>query len=123
MPQIMKSRRQGVAAGTLAITDKGDLCYLVTVQIIIPMWKATPRWDTVSVLRKMLVQSPDMAKLKSVCRGSPYAEEEIINQAALAFLEFYRRVAANYEDNKARMNGDVYAGVVFSKSAKLTQGE
>jgi len=103
--------------------DKGDLCYLITSKIIIPAWRAAPRWTTISTLRMDLVQKPDLVRFKSLFRGVPFTEEEIINQAALAFMEFYRRCGARYEDMKAKQNGDVYAGVEFSNSAQLIKGE
>jgi hypothetical protein len=119
MPQIQKSKRQPLLDGKVAITEKGDLCYLITVRVIIPAWAAKAGWTTASELRRLLVQDPDLAKLKSVCRGSPFADAEILNQAAMAYHEFYRRVVSNYEDHKARANGDVFAGLVYSKSHLL----
>lgn len=123
MPQIAKLRRTQLENRMVNIEDKGDMCYLFTSQIIIPAWKNKQKWETISQLRMRLVEKPDLNTLRHMVRGAPFNDEEILNQAALAFHEFYRRVAANYEDDKARKNGDVYAGILYSKSGQLTGGK
>ncbi len=44
-------------------------------------------------------------------RGLSYATiADVVGVLETAKLEFYRRVAAPYEDEKIRANGDVYSG-------------
>lgn len=123
MPQIIPKLRDPLRKRQIACKEKGDLCFLITDQFIIPMWKAQPGWDTASRVRMALVQKPDLTMLRDMARGSPLSEDEIKNQAAMAYDEFYRRLVSNYENEKARKNGDVYAGLLFSKSHQITGGE
>lgn len=123
MPQITRARRKPLVERKEPIKDVGDICYLITAQIIIPMWMAEPRWTTISKIRRMLVKDVDLNKLKSLLRGCPFDDTEILNQAALAYEEFYRRCGANYENDKARQNTDVYAGVPFAKTSNIYKGE
>ena len=58
----------------------GDMNYVIT-KLILGAWKDTPRYDTI-------------ARIDGVLRG--------------VSSEFYRRVAAPYEDKKIAENGDVY---------------
>lgn len=119
MPQINKARRQPLKDRKESMKEVGDVCYLITDLIIIPQWREAPRWTTISQLRRMLVQQPDLNKLKSLLRGCPFDDTEILNQAALAFEEFYRRCGGTYEDTKARQNTDVYAGVLYARSKEI----
>jgi len=118
MPQIARLRRPLVDKREVELTDKGDLCYIFTKEIIIPLWKANPRWDTISTIRVLLKQKPDLAKLKAMVRGCHYGDDEILNQAAMAYEEFYDRFGRRYEDAKAKQNGDVYAGLLYSNTMK-----
>ena len=43
-------------------------------------------------------------------RGDSQSVNDVVGALEGAKLEFYRRVAAPYEDQKARENGDVYHG-------------
>ena len=43
-------------------------------------------------------------------RGDYQSVNDVVGALEGAKLEFYRRVAAPYEDQKARENGDVYHG-------------
>jgi hypothetical protein len=88
MPYITQERRAlydvQLAAMAEAITDEtpdGDLNYIVT--------RLLADW---------------LAK-----RGLSYgALADVVKVLETAKLEFYRRVAAPYEDGKAALNGDVY---------------
>lgn len=123
MPQVIRSLRPLLDSRTMAPKEVGDMCYLFTSQIIIPAWKAAPRWTTLSNLRRTLVLAPDVNRLKGFVRGCPFDDTEILNQAALAFEEFYRRCGGNYENEKARLNTDVYAGIPYAKSQQTLKGE
>jgi hypothetical protein len=115
MPQIAKSLREPIKNHQQVAKEKGDLCFLITVEYIIPTWSEAPRWNTASAIRMALVHKPDMTLLRRIARGTPFPEDEVLNQAAMAYDEFYRRCVANYEDVKAKDNTDVYAGVLYSK--------
>ncbi len=90
MPYITPERRalydDAIAALSASITGEspdGDLNYIIT-----------------SLLDDWLFK-----------RGLSYAAiADVVKVLETAKLEFYRRVAAPYEDEKIRANGDVYSG-------------
>jgi hypothetical protein len=123
MPQVIRALRPLLDSRQMVPKEVGDMCYLFTSQIIIPEWKAAPKWATISKLRRMLLLTPDLNKLKGLVRGCPFDDTEILNQAALAYEEFYRRCGGNYETEKARLNTDVYASVPYAKSQQVLKGE
>ena len=65
---------------------------------MLEMWKETPRYRTIHIIYRTMVVVP--RKFKTVTTGEQSARE-------LAFMEFYRRVAAPYEDKAMKKNGDV----------------
>ncbi len=123
MPQILKKLRDPLMKREVVVKEKGDLCYLITAEVIIPQWVQNPRWNTASELYLLLVHKPDMVLLRSLSRGSGLTEDEIKVQAALAYTEFYRRCVANYENSKAKINTDVYKDVPYARSTELLKGE
>ncbi len=66
--------------------------------------KGTPDGDMNYIITRLL--SDWLEK-----RGRSYATiADVVKVLETAKLEFYRRVAAPYEDEKATANGDVYSG-------------
>ncbi len=63
---------------------------------------ATPDGDLTYIVSRLLVEWLQK-------RGLSYAAiADVVKVLETAKLEFYRRVAAPYEDGKAALNGDVY---------------
>ncbi len=117
MPQIIKKLREPLKSLSISAKEVGEVCYLFTANYIIPTWAAKPGWTTASKIRMTLVQNPDRTQLRNWVRGCPFDDTELLNQAAMAYDEFYRRVVANYEDMKAKQNTDVFLGVMYAKSS------
>lgn len=116
MPQIKRALRDPLKSLLIAAQEVGEICYIYTANHIIPIWQAKPGWTTASKIRRMFVQDPDMRMLRHWVQGAPFDDKELLNQAAMAYDEFYRRVVSNYEDFKAKQNTDVYSGVQFGKA-------
>lgn len=82
MPYISQDKRDKLAAGHHGPSTAGELNYLVTM-----LCAAYMEAD----------KEPNYTKLN-----------EIIGVLECAKLEFYRRIVADYEDDKLEDNGDVY---------------
>jgi hypothetical protein len=83
MPYIDKQRRKNLTPAQ--VRNAGELNYLIT-----------------KVIR-------DYISDESGIRGLSYQViNDIIGALEGAKLEFYRRIAAPYEDTKIKLNGDVY---------------
>jgi hypothetical protein len=81
MPYIKQGLREGIDEGTMDIIMPGELNYAIT-----------------RLLKQYLVQ-----------HGTKYQTiNDILGALEGAKAEFYRRVAAPYEDEKIKENGDVY---------------
>jgi hypothetical protein len=114
MPYLKPDDRITTEANLSTVTTGGQLNYLVTL-LIIGAWKANPRYSTVHDLYKQLVLNPEKStvlnKLNAAIPES-MTRSDVYAAAALAFHEFYRRVASKYEDERAKENGDVYEGII-----------
>jgi hypothetical protein len=82
MPYVQKGVREFLNQG-IPITNPGNLNYLITMLI-------KRYWEESS--------------------GNYVAINDIVGALEGAKLEFYRRIAAPYEDKKIVENGDVYNG-------------
>jgi len=81
MPYISAETKIAIdERGMKAVRNAGDLNYLITTQLI-RFWERDKRYLTICI---------------------------IIGTLVCAAFEFYRRVAAKYEDEKIKQNGDVY---------------
>ena len=88
MPYIVQRRRKTYEGALAELSETID--------------KDTPDGDLNYVITRLLVDW--LAK-----RGKSYATiADVVKVLETAKLEFYRRVAAPYEDEKAKVNGDVY---------------
>lgn len=108
MPYIKEvKRRQALDSGDLP-RDAGEANYVITTQWIIPVWLASPCYDTVQKLATEYLYTTRNSLWQTI-------SQEVFNTArALAYLEFYRRVGALYEDQKIKENGDVYPNRCFA---------
>jgi hypothetical protein len=111
MPYLPKERIEEIKNDPLKANRPGDLNYLVSMLIIIPMWLDKPNYSTVHALKKLLVVTPEkciaLTQLLARLPNEVYRTDLFV-AAALAFDEFYRRVGSKYEDGKAEENGDLY---------------
>ncbi len=80
MPYISQERRQLMELGTLP-SNAGDLNYAITCLVLDYFQEQGGRYQQIN---------------------------DILGALEGAKLEFYRRVAAPYEDTKIKENGDVY---------------
>lgn len=80
MPYIKQHQREDILENVEAPTDPGELNYVIT-RVVFEYYKG---------------------------RGNYQAINDVLGALEGAKLEFYRRVAAPYEDRKKEENGDVY---------------
>lgn len=81
MPYIKQDRRKTLASSTVIPKDAGELNYLIT----------------------------ELCDSYLTTIGKSYQNiNQVVGALECAKLEFYRRVAAPYEDLKKEENGDVY---------------
>ena len=81
MPYIDQSRRCGLDSGNLQASSAGDLNYMFTTLSLVYLENKGKSYQTIN----------DIVGALEGCK-----------------LELYRRLAAPYEDSKAKINGDVY---------------
>lgn len=81
MPYITQEKRKRIELPTFKVRTSGDLNYLFTQLIIQYVKEMGLHYSTIN---------------------------DIIGALEGAKLEFYRRIAAPYEDEKVKENGDVY---------------
>lgn len=80
MPYINSMQKEALLTRSSEPTNPGELNYMITV-LIRNYWEANQRYQSIN---------------------------DVLGALEGAKLEFYRRVAAPYEDKKIQENGDVY---------------
>ena len=111
MPYIKAEQRSLLSRQPLAIESVGDLNYLAFTKMV-EIWNSNKKYETVHKIKK-LVRSPDSTEefgqlLYLVPKAAiGYDAEDVKAAIELAFLEFYRRIVAPYENQKAKENGDL----------------
>lgn len=114
MPYITKKRRQELDGG-YSPREYGEVNYIITTRYIIPKWKAGKSYATIAFLEEALVGGAygkdwELEPIKGMLEGM-FSRNIVSSACRLAFMEFYRRVASKYENQKAKANGDVYKGI------------
>ena len=80
MPYITREQRENIKENNTPPENAGELNYVITL-----------------LIRNYFYKKPSYQSVN-----------DIVGALEGAKLEFYRRVAAPYEDNKIKLNGDVY---------------
>jgi hypothetical protein len=111
MPYITKSDRDILKDGTVRIDNVGDFNYLFTLAYL-KVWlkEGNQRYKTIHALRMAVIFPDTLLEVKQVQERLSMAGAHVIDLSVareLAFLEFYRRVAAEYEDIAIVKNGDL----------------
>jgi len=111
MPYIHPSEQYAIEQGAQP-TTVGQLNWLITKELI-KRWKVQPRYTTAHALCHAFVMEPKNNDfLKALSRhNAHFTWMDVQTAAYMAFQEFYRRVVARYEQQKAKENGDVYEKV------------
>jgi hypothetical protein len=109
MPQIKQIARDVIDLDLSQVKSVGDMCYAYT-KVLIDEFNNEPRWATIHRLRAELYDPPVTSKLYTVeqIMSTKFTLLDRRTARDLAFLEFYRRVGAVYEDNRASENGDLF---------------
>ncbi len=115
MPYIDKKRRKELSTSNDFQTI-GEANYIVTRDYIIPVWTAKRSYSTIAYLEEALVGGTygydwQLESIKGILEKA-FTRGQVASACRLAFLEFYRRVGSKLEDKKAKLNGDVYRGVL-----------
>lgn len=109
MPYITSERKAELEGSWNNLTH-GDVNYLIT-KWIIETWDNNPRYQTIHEIKRAINRQycdDKLWDLRATLFEHGIADIDFQVAAELAFLEFYRRVAGDYEDLKATSNGDVY---------------
>lgn len=113
MPYLSPKRIEELKGAWKDLTP-GDLNYLFT-ELLIKKWRENPRYATIHALRTASVHPEvdnDFWDLRATFIEHGLSVVDIRIASDLAFMEFYRRVASEYEDKKAVDNGDVYSEAI-----------
>lgn len=113
MPYLTSERKEALKGAWKDLTP-GDLNYLFT-ELMIQKWLEKPSYSKIHELKQATYQmacDDQFWDLRATLMEHGISEVDIRVAAELAFLEFYRRAASDYEDFKASQNGDVYEDVV-----------
>lgn len=127
MPYIDKELREPIAQGKKEPETLGQLNFAITHDVMTHIGKKPISYDAISAV---------IAAFECALKGDPsdglankitervfnfqnttrgyYTEHEVLATVKCAQLEFYRRVAAPYEDAKCMENGDVYRAFTAS---------
>lgn len=119
MPYNKIERRKLLDKDLKAAVDVGDLNYVYTAHVIIPIWVFETRYKTIEKIRALMngdETNSTVVNIDMTFRKKGWTDKQVKRAKELAFDEFYRRVGVNYENNAARKNGDVYEGVPFAES-------
>lgn len=114
MPYITQDRRPEIDDGSIPHTA-GELNYSFT-KIIWDFYKANRCYTNIHFIKRSIeeakrnvFESPLAQELRDkIVEDDAFDFEDNKVALDLAFLEFYRRVAAPYEDSAIERNGDVY---------------
>lgn len=111
MPYLETEDKTRLQKDWRSVSTEGDLNFLIT-EGIKKAWAQNPRYATIHFLKKDLVINPEkselLARLFHGVKHPDITRSDVYTAAALAFDEFYRRVASVYESEKMITNGDVY---------------
>ena len=125
MPYIVQNRREDIANGATPETP-GELNYALTVAALNHLHNNAVSYSRIAEVIssfedvKLELQLGDLIQeapgelndaLRELSQNyfySGFARAEVISSLECAKLEFYRRVAVPYEDQKILENGDVY---------------
>lgn len=116
MPYLKKVDKERLVKNPGAATTPGDWNYLYTTAMI-KTWCQKQSYTTIHNLKKSTRNAglvEDVMEVESLLVAVGVTSEDRMAARELAFMEFYRRVAKFYENQKAADNGDVYEGVPHS---------
>lgn len=110
MPHIKKDEQVQLYGTDVQATREGHLCYLFSMWAL-DTYKEEPRWSTIHKIRVALRNPFHTEGTHAIIRRQmgAWQKSDIETAADLAFVEFYRRVGALYEDGMIQQNGDVFA--------------
>lgn len=122
MPYIDKKSRADLLISRRSPNHVGELNYLITLKLLNYFEMNGNRYQQIHdvikacEITKMRVMFPDLCVSCGELSDEIYQELEnyesemgdLLGAIEAAKLEFYRRVAAPYEDKKCMENGDVY---------------
>ncbi len=127
MPYLPEERKQELDKDPLLANTVGDLNYLFTVEYL-KIWLAEPRYATIHKIKEAS-QNRDSSTAINVLENKlwvsfNFTTNELNVAKELAFLEFYRRVGAEYEEYCIIKNGDLkeYQQAEELMSNKYNQG-
>lgn len=125
MPYLTEDRKEYLKGAWTEGVKGGDINYLFTL-LLIKKWQAKPCYQTIHDLKLTIMQmaaDDEFWDLRATLLEHGVALIEINAAAELAYLEFYRRVASEYEDFKASSNGDVYQEAIDNLYDGITGSE
>lgn len=132
MPYIPRSDRNILKDETIHTDSVGDYNYLFTLAYL-KIWlkEGNQRYKTVHALRKASIFPETIDEVRQVNERLAQTGVPLVDLAVardLAFLEFYRRVGADYEDIAIDKNGDLpefeqAQELIFQAYAKTQRGE
>jgi hypothetical protein len=127
VPYIDQAARARLNSNIKGITTPGELNYVITIAIL-RAFKAHPKYETIHQLKQdFVVEARHNEFLKKLVSflAADFTTADVMTAAALAFDEFYRRVASKYEDSKIASQGDVaeYAEISGLFSAQIAEEE
>ena len=113
MPYITLKEKQDLTVDE-TITTVGQLNYIISLEMK-KRFMAEFRYHTIHNIRKDFVTNAETCSFLNAlhARNRRFTWDDIKTAAALAFMEFYRRIGARYEDKAIKKNGDIYEDILF----------
>lgn len=112
MPHIITQSRPYFDEHPFEAKTDGDVCYVLYTRIVLPAWKAEPRWTSYARLRKSAHDPRLMPGLMDLVTGlvkNGADKLTVVEAYNLAIEELHRLYVGKYEDSKIAENGE--AGV------------
>lgn len=125
MPYLDEKRKKELDENPYRASTPGDLNYLFTVEYL-NIWIKTQRYMTIHLLKKSVKDPSCIYDIEQLSKKlSPQYSADLETARELAFLEFYRRIGAEYEDMCITKNGDLkeYQEAQELMDKKFNQGE